>query len=222
MISCKEWVLPQFWNVNCFIWNQTSLVGVLPYILSHREYSFQVELAHRCRREIQDLLYVPCNGVVSHGAPIGGIRVFANHTQNKRKQKRVQDLCAASHAQTTADGHSLIECTLVAICYWFKPWLIHLVKSSQVKLDYSKLEIMHIITDLGYGTCFVLWSHQSVVHNQLTWQRTKSNMHQHLSVSVHIIALAVIHWIKMLHREWVTKTELHNMSIYLEFILPLW
>ena len=29
----------------------------------------------------------PCNGVVSHGAPIGGFRVFADHTRgNKHKQ----------------------------------------------------------------------------------------------------------------------------------------
>ena len=28
----------------------------------------------------------PCNGIVSHGAPIGGIQVFANHSRgNKRK-----------------------------------------------------------------------------------------------------------------------------------------
>ena len=38
--------------------------------------------SHRYRREIPDSL---CNGVVSHGAQIGGLRVFADHT---RKSKR--------------------------------------------------------------------------------------------------------------------------------------
>ena len=41
----------------------------------------------------------PCNDVVSHGAPIGGIRVFADHTRgNRHKQKSVHNLRVAFHA----------------------------------------------------------------------------------------------------------------------------
>ena len=40
---------------------------------------------HRYTREITDLLYHLCKSVVSHGAQIGGLRVFAGHTcKNKR------------------------------------------------------------------------------------------------------------------------------------------
>ena len=38
-------------------------------------------------RRSQNSYTALCNGVVNHGAPIGGIQVFANHTRgNKRKQ----------------------------------------------------------------------------------------------------------------------------------------
>ena len=41
---------------------------------------------HRYTGEIPDLGYLPCNGIISHGAQIGGLRVFANHTcKNKCK-----------------------------------------------------------------------------------------------------------------------------------------
>ena len=40
-----------------------------------------------CTREIPDLVYHLCNGVVSHGAQIGGIWGFADHTgRNTHKQ----------------------------------------------------------------------------------------------------------------------------------------
>ena len=38
-------------------------------------------------RRSQNSCTAPCNGIISHGVPIRGIRVFANHThRNKRKQ----------------------------------------------------------------------------------------------------------------------------------------
>ena len=41
----------------------------------------------RYRKEITELLYLLCNGIISHGAPIEGVRVFADHARgNKCKQ----------------------------------------------------------------------------------------------------------------------------------------
>ena len=51
-------------------------------------------------RRSQNSYTALCNGDVSHGAPIGGIRVFADHTSgNKRKQgePKIFMLCVAFH-----------------------------------------------------------------------------------------------------------------------------
>ena len=42
----------------------------------------------------QNSYTTPCNGVANHGAPIGDIWGFANHTCRKNKTECVHDLCA--------------------------------------------------------------------------------------------------------------------------------
>ena len=54
----------------------------------------------------------PCNGVVSHGAQIGGLRVFANHTHRNKCKTNASTIFAHRaafytfylHAQTTVDA----------------------------------------------------------------------------------------------------------------------
>ena len=47
---------------------------------------WKVGVKHRYKREIPDLVYRPCNFVVSHWAQIGGLRVYADQIhKNKRK-----------------------------------------------------------------------------------------------------------------------------------------
>ena len=50
---------------------------------------------HRYSLEIPVLLFLytyPCNGIFSHGTPIGGIRVFSDHT--RRNKMRPRSSCA--------------------------------------------------------------------------------------------------------------------------------
>ena len=42
---------------------------------------------HRYTREIPHLEYHPCNGIVSCGAQIGGLRVFADHSYENKSEK---------------------------------------------------------------------------------------------------------------------------------------
>ena len=74
----------------------------------------------------QTLYTAPCNGIVSHGAQIGDMRVFANHahTQKQNQNQCVQDLCRPCcvlrmfylHAQTAVD----------AVIYLKNQWLFWL------------------------------------------------------------------------------------------------
>ena len=52
------------------------------------------------------------NGVVSHGAPVGGIRVFVNHTRGNKQIKCVHDLC--------------VPCGISRMfIFTLRPWYIH-------------------------------------------------------------------------------------------------
>ena len=68
-----------------------------------------VRSSQRYTREIPDLIQHPCNGVVSHGAQIGGFRFLpTTHAPTYAKQMRPRPLCVVQHfthvylhAQTT-------------------------------------------------------------------------------------------------------------------------
>ena len=63
---------------------------------------------HRYTREIPDLVYrAPSNGIVSHRAQIGGIRVFANHTRKTNtKQMRPWSLHSVQHFNACLSSRS--------------------------------------------------------------------------------------------------------------------
>ena len=66
-------------------------VWVLPQSVKSCKYGSPSDLKGRS----QSSYTVPCNVVVSHGAKIGGLQVFADHTRkNKRKKKCTHNLCA--------------------------------------------------------------------------------------------------------------------------------
>ena len=61
----------------------------------------------------------PCNAVISHGAPIGGIQVFANHTRgNKRKQNK-----STIFARRTAFHACLSSCSACSTYAPDESWL---------------------------------------------------------------------------------------------------
>ena len=69
----------KWWHLRC-----QSSVEQIPYSWCIQG-KHQVVSTHRYTREIPDLYTTSCNGVVSHRTQIGGIRVFTDHT-GERKQ----------------------------------------------------------------------------------------------------------------------------------------
>ena len=46
-------------------------------------------------RRYQNSYTAPCNGVISRGAPIGGIQVFADHTHGNRRIQNASTIFAS-------------------------------------------------------------------------------------------------------------------------------
>ena len=66
----------------------------------------------------QNLYTAPCNGVVSHGAQIGGLRVFADHTRKNKPKTNASMITAllrtvgrftrvCPHAKTAVDADDI-------------------------------------------------------------------------------------------------------------------
>ena len=59
------------------------------------------------KRRSQNSYTAPCNGIVSHGTSIGGIKVFADHTSRHKRKQNVSTIfahCVAFH--TCVPSHS--------------------------------------------------------------------------------------------------------------------
>ena len=84
---------------------------------------------HRYTREITHLQYHLCKSIVSHGAQIGGLRVFANHTRkNKRNTMHPWSLRAVwrftgvhLHAKTAVDATDIRTWPTTVILITGKP-----------------------------------------------------------------------------------------------------
>ena len=104
-----------------------------------------VVIVHLCvlatdTREIPDLVYSPCNGVVSHGAQIGGLRVFSDHTSKTNVDLNLLpygDVCQCVHF--TPPSGDTIPYGNIIICsirknprnsVWECPNLIHIYSMS--------------------------------------------------------------------------------------------
>ena len=91
------------WDYNSFSFGVWWCIGLVStYFLGLLVCETELGFKHRYKREIQDQ-YCLVYGVVSHGAPIQGIRVLANHTHGLRGEFL----------------HVLLHVEIVTLWHWF-------------------------------------------------------------------------------------------------------
>ena len=83
-MSCKKYTLTQ-----TLLYTETRIIESIFIIILTTDVTDSCSKLsdHRYRGDPRTSNTAPCNGAASHGAPIGGIRVFADHAHgNKCKQ----------------------------------------------------------------------------------------------------------------------------------------